>query len=63
MRETTTTWQRSSYCATAGCIEVARIDGTIQLRDSKNPDMPAVVFTPDEWTGFQDCVLAFGKTA
>ncbi|MEV0897471.1 DUF397 domain-containing protein [Actinoplanes sp. NPDC049802] len=61
MKDTTMAWQRSTYCATAGCIEVARIDDTVQLRDSKNPHLPAVVFSPAEWNRFQDSVLAIGK--
>lgn len=63
MSDTTTAWMRSSFCNSGACIEVALIGDSVQLRDSKNTDLPAVVFTPDEWTGFQDLVLAFGKTA
>lgn len=63
MTETTTAWQRSSYCASGACIEVARIDGTIRLRDSKNPDQPPVVFSPMEWADFQDRLLtSFGSS-
>ncbi|MDI6100149.1 DUF397 domain-containing protein [Actinoplanes sp. NEAU-A12] len=63
MAETTKTWRRSSFCAAGACVEVAQIDGTIQLRDSKNLEWPALVFTPDEWTGFQESVLAMGKSS
>jgi hypothetical protein len=63
MRDTTTAWQRSSYCATSGCIEVAQVDGTIRLRDSKNPELPALIFTRAEWNGFQDHVLALAQTS
>jgi Domain of unknown function (DUF397) len=63
MADTTMGWQRSSYCATSGCVEVAQIDGTIRLRDSKNPQLPALTFTKAEWNGFQDRVLALGKTS
>ncbi|MEU4161216.1 DUF397 domain-containing protein [Actinoplanes sp. NPDC026670] len=64
MRDTTMAWQRSSYCATSGCVEVAQVvDGTIQLRDSKNPELPALTFTRAEWNGFQDRVLALAATS
>ena len=40
-------------------VEVAVIPGSkegsdhvIAMRDSKNPDGPALIFTPDEWTAF-----------
>jgi hypothetical protein len=62
MEETTTGWQRSSFCATGSCVEVARVDGVVRLRDSKNPDLPPVGFTPGEWNGFQDWVVAHGKS-
>ncbi|MEV4278329.1 DUF397 domain-containing protein [Actinoplanes xinjiangensis] len=62
MEETTTGWQRSSYCATGTCVEVARFGGVVQLRDGKNPDRPAVGFTVSEWNGFQDWIVAHGKS-
>lgn len=63
MKDTTKAWQRSSYCSTAGCIEVVQDDGLVRLRDSKNPELPALEFTQDEWTGFQHLVLALGKSS
>ncbi|GAA0478455.1 hypothetical protein GCM10010112_29470 [Actinoplanes lobatus] len=63
MKDTTMAWQRSSFCATSGCIEVAQIDGTIRLRDSKNPGQPPLVFTQAEWSGFQDLVLSYEKSS
>lgn len=37
-----------------GCVEVADLGAMIALRDSKNPDGPALVFTPAEWDSFLD---------
>ncbi len=36
-------------------VEVAVIPGSkdvIAMRDGKNPDGPALIFTPDEWAAF-----------
>lgn len=47
-------WFKSSYSETNGqCVEVAHLDGGVTgVRDSKNPDGPALVFTPAEWDAF-----------
>ncbi|GIE31515.1 hypothetical protein Ait01nite_045600 [Actinoplanes italicus] len=63
MKPTTTAWQRSSFCSHGACIEVAQIDGTVHLRDAKNPGQPALVFTYEQWAGFQHEVLAIGKSS
>ncbi len=63
MNQTTTVWQRSSFCSAGSCVEVAHDDVTISLRDGKNPDQPSLVFTPEAWNEFQDQVMAFGKSA
>ncbi|GLW06246.1 hypothetical protein Misp01_13760 [Microtetraspora sp. NBRC 13810] len=35
------------------CVEVAtNLPGIIAVRDSKNPQGPALVFTPGEWKAF-----------
>lgn len=34
------------------CVEVAFIDQAIAVRDSKNPQGAALVFTPAEWDAF-----------
>lgn len=53
------TWRKASYSAANGnCVEVARnIPGIIAVRDSKNPEGPALVFTPSEW----ECFVAGAK--
>ena len=48
-------WRKSSYSGTNGgnCVEVARnLPGVVAVRDSKNPGVPALVFTPAVWEAF-----------
>jgi hypothetical protein len=51
---THTTWRKSSRSTGAGgnCVEVAFLEGAVAVRDSKDPDGPALVFTPHEWESF-----------
>ena len=51
---TSVSWRKSSYSGGNGgkCIEVAGLPGTIAVRDSKDPDGPALLFTPAEWAAF-----------
>ncbi|WP_181721985.1 DUF397 domain-containing protein [Nocardia gipuzkoensis] len=48
------TWFKSSYSsAEKDCVEVAFLgEGSVGVRDSKNPAGPALVFTPSEWDSF-----------
>ncbi|MER7767516.1 DUF397 domain-containing protein [Kitasatospora sp. NPDC096140] len=47
-------WRKSKFSANQGnCVEVA--DGfldTVPVRDSKDPNGPALVFPSDAWTAF-----------
>jgi Domain of unknown function (DUF397) len=48
-------WRTSSYSGSngGGCVEVAgNLPGMVAVRDSKDPDGPALVFSPDEWRAF-----------
>ena len=48
-------WRKSSYSGNGGatCVEVAaNLPGVIAVRDSKDPDGPALAFRPDEWDAF-----------
>jgi hypothetical protein len=47
-------WFKSSRSQSADeCVEVAWLDtGHIGIRDSKNPDDPALIFAPREWDSF-----------
>ncbi|MFF3500719.1 DUF397 domain-containing protein [Streptomyces sp. NPDC003247] len=51
-------WLRSSYSTGANnCVETARPEtgpwaGLLAVRDSKDPAGPALLFSPESWTGF-----------
>jgi hypothetical protein len=48
-------WYKSTYSGGngGGCVEVARnLPGIIAVRDTKDREGPALVFTPQEWTAF-----------
>jgi hypothetical protein len=47
-------WRKSSYCnGASSCVEVRRLpDGRVVLRDSKDPDGPALTLTASEWVAF-----------
>jgi hypothetical protein len=48
-------WRKASYSTGNGgnCVEVAQnLPGAVAVRDSKDPDGPELVFTPDEWRAF-----------
>lgn len=47
-------WKKSTRSGSTGnCVEVARnLPGVIAVRDSKDPDGPALLFTPGEWSAF-----------
>jgi hypothetical protein len=49
------TWRKSSYSGSSGgnCVEMARVaTSAIAVRDSKDPQGPRLVFTPDDWREF-----------
>jgi hypothetical protein len=47
-------WRKSSHSSQHGqCVEVAFLDqGTVAIRDSKNPAGPQLRFTTAEWSAF-----------
>jgi hypothetical protein len=48
-------WIKSSYSGPTGgnCVEVAFLpDGDVAVRNSRQPDGPALVFTRTEWEAF-----------
>jgi ABC-type amino acid transport substrate-binding protein len=52
-------WRKASYSTGNGgnCVEVARnLPGAVAVRDSKDPDGPALVFAPTPWRAFVDGV-------
>jgi Domain of unknown function (DUF397) len=55
------TWRKASYSSANGgnCVEVARGSASaVAVRDSKDPDGPRLVVTPDEWRAFAAGVKA-----
>ncbi|NMO57700.1 DUF397 domain-containing protein [Actinoplanes sp. TBRC 11911] len=44
--------QRSNGNGGNNCVEVAFLAGAVAVRDSKEPDGPALLFTDAEWTSF-----------
>jgi hypothetical protein len=48
-------WRKSRFSNGSGgdCVEVAsNLPGIVAVRDSKDPDGPALIFTPSEWKAF-----------
>jgi hypothetical protein len=48
-------WRKSSYSGTNGgdCVEVAAaLPAAVAVRDSKDPDGPKLIFTPEAWAAF-----------
>ncbi|MDP9862293.1 MULTISPECIES: DUF397 domain-containing protein [Streptosporangium] len=48
-------WRKSSRSNGNGgeCVEVAvNLPGVVAVRDSKNPDGPALLFSPEVWATF-----------
>ena len=51
-------WRKSSYSGGSGnCVEVTgNLPGAVGVRDSKDPDGQALVFTTRAWLAFADQV-------
>ena len=52
--EVAAAWRKSSRSSGQGaCVEVAgNLPGFVAVRDSKDPDGPALVLTPEQWQEF-----------
>ncbi|QFG21616.1 DUF397 domain-containing protein [Actinomadura sp. WMMB 499] len=52
----TPVWRKSSHsgtdAGTSDCVEVARLVGNIEVRDSKAPEAPHLVFGSADWRAF-----------
>lgn len=46
-------WRKATASQANGeCIEVAFVPGAVAMRDSKDPEGPALLFTAAEWAAF-----------
>ncbi len=45
------TWQSSGQ-GPRGNVQIAFVEGFVALRDRRDPDVPAVIFSPGEWRAF-----------
>jgi len=56
----TAEWRKSSFSgANDNCVEIARnLPGIVAIRDSKNPDGPALSVTRMRWAAFMAAVKA-----
>ena len=52
------TWKKSTRSGGNGCVEVNRALPDVGVRDSKNPDSPAISFAPEAWRAFVEQVRA-----
>jgi hypothetical protein len=48
------TWYKSSYSSNVSCVEVARTPATVAVRDSKEPDGPALLVSSAAFRRFLD---------
>ena len=51
-------WRKSTRCGNTTCVEVAKVDDTYLVRDSKNPGGAVLSFTEQEWAAFVEGVAA-----
>lgn len=45
-------WRSGSGTAGGPCVEVARLETGVAVRDSRRPAGPVLFFTVDEWDAF-----------
>ena len=45
-------WRKASKCAATECVEIAREQDMILLRDSKSPETPPFRYTTEEFRAF-----------
>ena len=42
-------WRKSSRSSDTSCVEVARGDGLLLVRDSKGPETQILAMAPEDW--------------
>jgi Domain of unknown function (DUF397) len=45
-------WRTATTCESGACVEVARLDELVLVRDGKEPDGAVLRFSVDEWRRF-----------
>jgi hypothetical protein len=45
-------WRKSTLCGSGSCIEVAKVNESYMVRDSKDPEGPVLEFSRAEWDAF-----------
>jgi Domain of unknown function (DUF397) len=45
-------WRKASFCASNECVEVARQDDLILVRDSEDASGSVLRYTTEEWLSF-----------
>lgn len=51
-------WRKSTRSCAGDCVEVGATTGTVHVRDSKNPDMPHLHLTREQFGSLLDRVRA-----
>jgi hypothetical protein len=51
-------WRKGKRCGSNACVEVAKVDEGVLVRDSKNPDGAVLSFTAQEWAVFVEGIEA-----
>jgi hypothetical protein len=51
-------WKHASSCSTNGCIEIARDDRQIYLRDSAQSEVAPMRFSQTDWEDFVAAIKA-----
>lgn len=54
-------WRKSTRCEANACLEVARLEGGVVIRDGKDPNGPRLVFAARQWTSFLAWARQCGK--
>lgn len=46
-------WRKSSFSSSqTNCVEFRRVEGGVEVRNSKRPDAGTIAYTDSEWTAF-----------
>lgn len=51
-------WRKASFCQLRECVEVARQNGMISMRNSREPAGRILQYTDEEWESFVRSVKA-----